>query len=313
VSLVRAAGAGRSGRNQRIPPCNPLDHTCKVSLIGAVALAERLRTRGDTRVADVRWYLNRPGAGRAAYDDGHIPGALFLDLDADLSDPEGLGAPGRHPLPSPRTVAQTLGRIGIGSEHFVVAYDDAGGTVAARLWWMLDRLGHRGGVAMLDGGIGAWLEAGLPLDTQTPSYPPAELLLNEEWTGVIERGDLAARLGEIALLDARAPERYRGEVEPIDPAAGHIPTALNVPVSGNLKPDGLLLSPAQLRDRFTQQVGQGLDDAVLYCGSGTNACHHALAMRLAGLPDPTLYVGSFSDWSRSGMPVVAGSEPGGRQ
>jgi thiosulfate/3-mercaptopyruvate sulfurtransferase len=255
------------------------------------------------RAVDVRWYLNRPDAGRAAYDEGHIPGAIHLHLDDDLSDPNGYGAPGRHPLPSHAGFARRLSARGIGSDHLVVAYDDAGGTVAARLWWMLDNLGHRGGVAVLDGGIGAWLAAGHPLSRDEPQWPPARLELADEWSGVIDRSELAERLGELSLLDARAPERYRGEVEPIDPAAGHIPTAISAPTANNLDPSGRLLEPGRLRELYTTLAGEA--ETVVYCGSGTNACHNALAMRLAGLPDPLLYVGSFSDWSRSGMPVVA--------
>ena len=270
-------------------------------------LASRLATHADSlRVADVRWYLNRPGDGRAAYDAGHIPGAIFLDLDADLSDPDGLGAPGRHPLPSPAAFASRLGSAGIASRHFVVAYDDAGGTIAARLWWMLDNLGHRGGAAVLDGGIGAWIAAGHPLSTSVPRYPAEHLELADRWTNVIERDELRQRLGGVALLDARAPERYRGEVEPIDPAAGHIPTALSAPTSENLGPDGRLLTPAELRRRYSAMVGDR--SVVTYCGSGTSACHNSLSMRIAGLPDPILYVGSFSDWSRSGMPVATDAE-----
>lgn len=263
------------------------------------------------RVCDVRWYLNRPGAGRAAYDEAHIPGAIFLDLDAELSDPAGLGAPGRHPLPRPADFGQRLGERGIGPRHFVVAYDDAGGTIAARLWWMLDNLRHPGGVAVLDGGIGAWQAAGHPLAHAEPHFPAEELVLADEWTRVIERDVLAGRLGSLVLLDARAPERYRGEVEPIDPLAGHIPTAVSAPTSDNLDADGRLRSPGELRRRYVELgAGTGADVAVS-CGSGTNACHNALAMRLAGLPDPILYAGSFSDWSRSAMPVATGSEPGG--
>src|SRR4029079_18610261 len=159
-------------------------------------LAARLATNGDRlRVADVRWYLNRPGAGRAAYDAGHIPGAIFVNLDDDLSDHAGLGAPGRHPLPSPDAFARRLGGLGIGSEHFVVAYDDAGGTMAARLWWMLDNLGHKGGGAVLDGGVKRWISAGHPLSRSVPEYPPAQLDLAHEWSHVIGRDDLAKRLG----------------------------------------------------------------------------------------------------------------------
>jgi thiosulfate/3-mercaptopyruvate sulfurtransferase len=280
-----------------------------VTLIGANELARRLAMDDPAlRVCDVRWYLNRPGDGRAAYDDGHIPGAIFLDLDEDLADPHGLGAPGRHPLPAPTDFARRLGRLGIGSRHLVVAYDDAGGVNAARLWWMLDTLGHRGGVAVLDGGIGAWQEAGHPLATTEPDYPPEELELATEWARVVERDHLARRLGSVVVLDARAPERYRGEVEPIDPVAGHIPTAVSAPTAANLAADGRLQPADELRRLYESHAARG--EVVVSCGSGTTACHDALAMRLAGLPDPTLYVGSFSDWSRSGMPVATGPEPG---
>jgi thiosulfate/3-mercaptopyruvate sulfurtransferase len=276
-----------------------------MSLISVGELHARL-TDPDLRVVDVRWYLNRPGSGRAAYESGHIPGAIFLDLDADLSAGDG---PGRHPLPEPEDFRRRLERAGIGSRHLVVAYDDTGGTTAARLWWMLDNLGHAH-VAVLDGGIQAWQAAGHQLTAEEPTHPPAELRLGDRWTRVIEREELAARLGGLTLLDARAPERYRGEVEPIDPAAGHIPTALNRPTAGNLDTDGRFLSPEKLRRRLSSGAGSEGRDVVTSCGSGTTACHHALAMRIAGLPDPTLYVGSFSDWSRAGMPIATGPEPG---
>ena len=278
-----------------------------MALISADELAGRLDADpGSLRIADVRWYLKRPGDGRAAYAAGHIPGAIFVDLDDDLSDLDGLGSPGRHPLPSPAAFARTMGSLGIGSDHFVVAYDDAGGTIAARLWWMLDNLGHQGGVAVLDGGIGSWAAAGRPLSQSEPSYPPAELGLADNWTNVIERDELAASLGTLTLLDARAPERYRGEVEPIDPAMGHIPTALSAPTTDNLAPGGHFKVSAELRARYSAMTDGR--PVVTYCGSGTSACHNSLAMRIAGLPDPILYVGSFSDWSRSGMPVVTEPE-----
>jgi thiosulfate/3-mercaptopyruvate sulfurtransferase len=277
-------------------------------LISVDELGRRLPADDDgIRVADVRWYLNRPGAGRAAYDAGHIPGTIFLDLDDDLSDPNGLGAPGRHPLPSPAAFRRRLEAAGIGSRHFVVAYDDSGGTTAARLWWMLDNLRHRGGVAVLDGGIGAWISAGRTLDTSDRRYAPESLDLKDEWTNVVARSELAGRLGDLTLLDARAPERYRGEVEPIDPVAGHIATAVNAPTAANLGADGRFLAPAELHRRYSEQLDER--PVVTYCGSGTTACHNSLAMRIAGLPDPILYVGSYSDWSRSGMPVVTGDEP----
>jgi len=279
-----------------------------VGLISVTELAARLDDE-NTRIADVRWYLNKPGAGRAAYDAGHIPGAVFMDLDVDLADLGGFGAPGRHPLPAASAFRERMEAFGIGSDMFVVAYDDTGGTVAARLWWMLDNLGHRGGSAVLDGGIQAWVAAGLPLSVDEPRYPAARLELARDWTNVIARDDLAARLGEVNLLDARAPERYRGEVEPIDPVAGHIPTAISAPAVANLDATGHFLPAVALRDRFLGVLDQDRQ-AVTACGSGTNACHNSLAMRLAGLPDPILYVGSYSDWSRSGMPVRTGEEPG---
>jgi thiosulfate/3-mercaptopyruvate sulfurtransferase len=261
--------------------------------------------RDAVRIADVRWYLNRPQAGRAAYDAGHLPGAIFVDLDSDLADEHGYGAPGRHPLPTPQEFARRLGQLGVGSEDFVVAYDDMGGTIAARLWWMLDNLGHRGGVAILDGGIQAWQAAGYELSTDTRRLSPATLELGADWQGVIQRDDLAARLDDLVLIDGRARERYRGEVEPIDPVAGHIPGAVNAPVGENVDALGRLRAAQDLRSIYAPLT----DDSrptVVSCGSGTTACHNALALRLAGMPDPILYVGSFSDWSRSGMPVETG-------
>jgi len=272
---------------------------------------DQLRARLDDerlRVADVRWYLNKPGAGRAAYDAGHIPGAIFVDLDADLSDADGYGAPGRHPLPTPAAFRARMEEFGIGSDSLVVAYDDAGGAVAARLWWMLDNLGHRGGVVVLDGGIKAWIDQSLALSTDEPHYERARLELSDRWTNVIARDELAARLGSLTLLDARATERYRGEIEPIDPVPGHIPTASSAPTMDNVDGSGYFLDQPALIARFAGLVADERP-TVNYCGSGTNACHNALAMRLAGLPDPILYVGSYSDWSRSGMPVATGAEP----
>ena len=258
-----------------------------MSLISVDELAARLDDP-DVRIADVRWYLNRPGAGRAAYDAGHIPGAMCVDLDADLSAPDGYGAPGRHPLPTPQAFRQRLEELGVGSDDLVVAYDDSGGTVAARLWWMLDNLGHRGGAAVLDGGIQAWVAAGHELTTEPAAAHTARLELADEWTGVMERRELADRLGALTLLDARAPERYRGEVEPIDPVPGHIPTALSSPTALNLDPSGRFLDAAVLRARFDALIAPDRP-VVTYCGSGTNACHNSLAMRIAGLSDPILF------------------------
>lgn len=293
--------------------------TDRSPLISVDELARALESNEPPVVVDLRWYLGKPGAGRAAYDEGHVPGAIFLDLDDDLADPNGLGAPGRHPLPSPEAFRARMAAAGIGDGMRVVGYDDVGGWVAARLWWMLDNLGfgRRGTpgewVGVLDGGIKAWTEAGQPLSTETPAPAAAELTLGPAWHGVIERQELKDRLGEVTLLDARGAPRYRGEVEPIDPVAGHIPTAVSAPYDTNLKPDGTMKSAAELRGQFASfgiVVSGSGPEAVMSCGSGTSACHHSLAMRVAGLPDPILYVGSYSDWSRSGETVATGADPG---
>lgn len=275
-------------------------------LISVAELARRL-DEPTLRVVDCRWYLGRPGAGRAAYDAGHLPGAIHLDIDTDLVAADG---PGRHPLPDPGVFATRMAAAGIGDEHLVVAYDDLGGWVAARLWWMLDSLGHRD-VQVLDGGIGSWMAAGHPLTTGVRARPAARLSLASAWARTIDRDALRARLGSLRLLDARAGPRFRGETEPIDAVAGHIPTAVNAPTEGNLAPDGSFLSAGALVERFRSLGALGEDqDVVTSCGSGVSACHNALAMRAAGLPDPLLYPGSYSDWTQNGLAVVQGLDPG---
>jgi len=277
-----------------------------VGLISSGDLLARLDA-GDPslRICDVRWYLGKPNGAREAYDAGHLPGAIFVSLDRDLAAPSGAG---RHPLPEPSAFAARMAALGIGSEHDVVCYDDAGGTIAARLWWMLDNLGHRR-VAMLDGGLPAWVEAGGQLTREEPRHAPANLELADRWSRVVDRAELRGRLGTVALLDARAGERYRGEFEPLDPVPGHIPSAVSVPTAGNLDRAGRFRAPEALRERFAPFASNPAG-VVTSCGSGITACHNALAMRLAGLADPILYAGSFSDWSRAGEPVAAGPEPG---
>ncbi len=266
--------------------------------------------RPDLRIVDVRWYLGqRAGAGRTAYDAGHIPGAIHVDVDSELVAPEG---PGRHPLPDPVDFSSAMAARGIGDGDTVVAYDDVGGWVAARLWWMLEDLAFGadgGGAVVLDGGIGAWLGAGYPVTTDVPVERPRSLHLATAWRRVVDREQLKRRLGRDVLLDARAGPRYRGEVEPIDPVAGHIPTARSAPTDGNLSEDGRFADAATLRARF-EGLGADAGQVVTACGSGISACHNALAMRIAGLPDPLLYPGSYSDWSTAGEPVATGSEPG---
>jgi thiosulfate/3-mercaptopyruvate sulfurtransferase len=280
-----------------------------MSLISVRQLAARA---GDPslRVVDARWYLGRPGGGRIAYDAGHIPDAIFVDVDSDLVATSG---PGRHPLPDPSVFAARMGTLGIGDRHDVVVYDDVGGWVAARLWWMLDDLGHRA-VSVLDGGFQAWVGGGHQVASAVPRWPAEQLELARDWARVVDRDELRARLGEVVLLDARGTPRYRGETEPIDPVAGHIPTAVNAPTDGNLAPDGRFLEADELAARFRAlgvRDAVGSRQVVNSCGSGVSACHNALAMRIAGLPDPILYPGSWSDWSTAGYPVATGPEPGG--
>ena len=258
------------------------------------------------RLVDVRWSLAGP-PGREAYAAGHLPGAVFLDLDVDLSAP-GRG-PGRHPIPPPDALSRALGTAGIGDEHTVVAYDDVGGSVASRLWWLFRHFGHEDRCGILDGGIQAWTDAGHPLTGDPPAYPPAQ------WTAHPPRGDsvtadeVAALGPDATLLDARGAERYRGEIEPVDPRAGHIPGALSAPWSSNLDEDGRFRSREELRAHY---AGMGADRgaAVVYCGSGVNATHNLLALELAGIEGARLYEGSWSDWSSDpDRPIATGATP----
>lgn len=231
-----------------------------------------------TVVVDCRFELGRPERGRELYLEGHIPGAAFLDLDTDLSD---LSVPnaGRHPLPSAERFAEAAGRAGIGADAFVVAYGNGG----PRLWWLLRHFGHED-VGVIDGWHGPWRSGEEPIE-------PARFEPRERSGDTISAEELAERLGEpgLVVVDARAPERYRGEVEPIDPVAGRIPGAVNAPADAPL-PDGLL----------------DAEELVVYCGSGVIACHDLLKLHEAGRPDAKLYPGSWSDWSARGLPVERG-------
>lgn len=285
-------------------------------------------------VADVRWYLDGR-SGREAYDRGHLPGARFADLDTDLSgNPTAAG--GRHPLPEPERFAEAMGRLGIGDGHPVVAYDDAGGVIAARVWWMLDSLGHP--AAVLDGGIGAWPG---PLETAPAAWTPAQFTARpwpqDRFVGIDEMDRLRGRPGAV-VIDARSAERYRGDPNPIDPRFGHVPGALNMPATANLAADGKLLPAAELRSRYTAigaaepgaetpdadeadgaepsgtgeaiarpgaaspetpdggSTDAGASNIIAYCGSGVSACCDLLALRRAGLGSGRLFVGSWSAW-----------------
>jgi thiosulfate/3-mercaptopyruvate sulfurtransferase len=278
-------------------------------LISAADLLARVADP-ELRIVDVRFDLSDPEAGRRAYRAGHLPGAVYLHLDEDLSGPlrpEGIG--GRHPLPDPAALAQRLGRAGIGDAHEVIVYDDAGGAMAGRLWWLLHWIG-RPRVRVLDGGLQAWTAAGGGLSDDPVAPRPAPSSADPRDALVVS----AERLRELAgrndtfLVDARAPERYRGETEPLDRKAGHVPGARNRPFAGNLE-DGRFRSPEALRARFAP--AEAARHTIVYCGSGVTAAHDALAMVAAGLPIPLLYAGSWSDWSsRDGWPVATGDEEG---
>jgi thiosulfate/3-mercaptopyruvate sulfurtransferase len=278
------------------------------NLIRAEELAPRV---GDDalRLVDARFELTDPEAGRRRYREGHLPGALYLHLDDDLSGPirpDGRG--GRHPLPDPGVLAERLGALGIGDAHRVVAYDDAGGAIAARVWWLLRWLGHDD-VRVLDGGVDAWRAAGGAWIRDVPDLPPATLTSRPDARLVVDADDVAARLEDPVrlLVDARAPERYRGETEPLDRKAGHVPGAINLPYAHNLGPDGRFLAREALRTRFA--VLEDADEVVVYCGSGVTAAHDLLAIEEAGLGLRTLYAGAWGDWSaRDELPVATGDE-----
>jgi thiosulfate/3-mercaptopyruvate sulfurtransferase len=273
-------------------------------VIDPVVDAAWLRVHRDgVVVADVRWYLDGR-CGLAAYDGGHLPGAVFVDLDRVLSRPH---APeeGRHPLPEPAAFARELGALGIGDGDTVVAYDDEGGTIAARLVWMLRALGEP--AALLDGGLAAYDG---PLERERTLRPPADRVPRPwppERLATLE--DAADRAN--VVLDAREAERYRGEVEPVDPRAGHIPGARSLPTRGHLAPDGRFLPAGALHRRFAAAGVREGAPVVAYCGSGVTACHQLLALEHAGLGPGRLYPGSWSQWANTpGRPAATGDAPG---
>jgi thiosulfate/3-mercaptopyruvate sulfurtransferase len=276
-------------------------------LIDAHALRALLTGEAPPVVLDASFDLADPGAGERAYAAAHIPGSLHVDLDRDLCAAK-TGRNGRHPLPERRTFANTVAAWGVGPGRQVVVLDRQGGMYAARLWWMLRWLGHAE-VAVLDGGFAAWLAAGGEAATSpgsaTPAapYPERPLLVAS-----VNAAELASRLGRSGLLDARSPERFRGDKEPIDPVAGHIPGALNRFHATNLAPSGRFKPAAQLREEFTALLGTRAPGELVHsCGSGVTACHNLLAMEHAGLGGSLLYPGSWSEWSADpARPVARG-------
>ena len=259
------------------------------------------------RVVDVRFDLGDTSAGEEAYREAHIPGAVYAHLDRDLSAPLGKHG-GRHPLPDPHRLAARLGELGIGDQDLVVAYDGGNGMVASRLWWLLRYLGSQR-AKVLDGGFSAWLEAGLPVTDEVPNLPSTRFEPRVRSEMAVDRDYVMGRLDDRAavLVDARAPERYRGENEPLDPIAGHIPSAVNYPFQENLA-GGRFRSPEELRRHYADLAGA--EDVVVYCGSGVSAAHDVLAMEEAGLSGVKLYHGSWSDWcSYDDPPVATGDGP----
>ncbi|HUG22663.1 sulfurtransferase [Piscinibacter sp.] len=277
------------------------------ALIDAEQL-RRLAADAPLVVIDTSFDLADTAAGERSYREGHLPGAHFLHLETDLSGPK-TGRNGRHPLPSREAFAATVGALDVTPETQVVVYDRQQAMFAARAWWMLRWLGHAA-VAVLDGGLQAWQAAGGALETAVPPRldPAAPYPTQPSLVAVIDSATLAAQLGRVRLIDARAPERFRGEVEPLDAQAGHIPGALNRFFRDNLAPDGRFKPPSELRAAFESLAANSDRRAVIHqCGSGATACHNLLAMEVAGLDGSVLYPGSWSEWSADpSRPIAQG-------
>ncbi len=257
-------------------------------------------------IVDCRFELGKPDSGERAYAAGHIPHAIYAHLDRDLAAPIA-PATGRHPLPQPAKFAATLARWGVTPKTQVVAYDADNAAYAARLWWLLRWVGHEA-VAVLDGGFKAWTAAGLPTTTEVPRLRAGHFVARPNRDMWLEADEVAERVqrSDWRLLDARAPERFAGKVEPIDPVAGHVPGASNHPFASNLGSDGRFVAAHELRKRFEQsQAGVADDHTIVMCGSGVTACNLLLAMEHAGKRGARLYAGSWSEWIRDPARGVA--------
>jgi thiosulfate/3-mercaptopyruvate sulfurtransferase len=279
-------------------------------VITPAQLAALLAGPEPPTVADVRWSLTGP-PGRVDYRAGHLPGAIFLDVDTDLAGPP--GQDGRHPLPYPAALQATLQAAGVRARAPVIAYDAADGSVAARLWWLLRWAGHPA-VAVLDGGIAAWRAAGLPVTVDVPEPQAGTITIRPGAMPVLDAAQAAALARDGVLLDARAAARYRGDVEPVDPRAGHVPGASNAPCGELTDVQGRWLPPTRLRELARRWGAAGAEVGV-YCGSGINACAVVLGLELAGVTAPqrpaALYAGSWSQWCTDpDRPVATGPKPG---
>ena len=261
----------------------------------------------EWRILDCRFSLVDVAAGRKAYDESHIPGASYISLDDDLSTPHIPGVTGRHPLPEKAHWIETVQNLGIHPEVQVVVYDDAGGAMASRLWWMLRWIGHEN-VALLNGGWQAWESSGNAVSSDDEPVPTRSDVDYVSCAPLARKVDAAVVNGaQQMLLDARELPRYSGETEPLDPVAGHIPGAICSPFSGNLGEDGLFLPAVQLKQKF-RDAAMTDREVVCYCGSGVTACHNILAMKIAGLAEPALYAGSWSEWITDPQRPVATGE-----
>jgi thiosulfate/3-mercaptopyruvate sulfurtransferase len=279
------------------------------TLISAAELAARIGSP-DVVVVDCRHDLMNLAAGREGYAIGHLPGAVFGDIETQLSGAR-RGADGvfrgRHPLPEKEALIETLRGWGVNDDSQVVAYDAHGGMYAARLWWLLRWLGHEA-VAVLDGGMAAWQSLGQPLTTEAPSKPRGNITVRAPFVPTVTVVDVMLNLqnGERTVIDARAADRFRGENETIDPVGGHIPGAKNRFFKDNLQADGRFKDASALRADFTRLVERP-EQAIMQCGSGVTACHNLLAMEIAGLPGAALYPGSWSEWvSNPTRPIATG-------
>jgi thiosulfate/3-mercaptopyruvate sulfurtransferase len=277
-------------------------------LISAQELAELLRSDQPPLVADVRWNLGGP-PGKPDFEASHIAGAVWVDLETQLAGPPGVG--GRHPLPTPVVFEQAMRDIGVCRDSLIVAYDAANSQAAARLWWLLTDAGHRA-VKVLDGGFAAWIATVLP--TVSGASAPAaggDFIAQPGQRPQLGGREISARLGTRdapTLIDVRTPERYAGKKEPIDPVAGHIPGAINLPWAANVRADGRFRPPGEIARRYADAGGR--EDAVLYCGSGITATHSLLALETAGLRATALYPGSWSEWiSDPSRPIATGTDP----
>ncbi|MFG6503389.1 sulfurtransferase [Microbacterium sp. P05] len=276
-------------------------------LVSVSELNELISTGAGIRLLDVRWRLDRP-EGRPDYLEGHLPGAVYVDLDGELSA-KGRPEHGRHPVPPIEALERAARRWGLRDGDVVVAYDDVKSVAAARAWWLLHRAGVD--VRVLDGGLGAWVAAGGALETGDVAVAKGDVHLTDSTAGVLDIDEAADFPETGVLLDVRAPERYRGDVEPLDPVAGHIPGAVNLPTLAHVAPDGRLRDADELRETFAAVgVRPGVPTAA-YCGSGITAAHTALALEEAGI-EAQVFPGSWSEWSNTrGRPVARGILPAG--